>query len=212
MTDRSPRIGLVAASLLDRQAFALLVERTLGCRVLTQGGYQTQDVWAVLRHDPDVVVVFEAASCAAAERVVHLMVSARADARVLLVGHKVTSRRHSARIYEIVRGYIPRSSAPDQLTDAIQHVLAGECHFRVADTEPLPLCSSDRERLDALTPRERELMILMAQGFTLRAAARVMGVRYKTADSNRTNVLRKLGLRDRVDVARFAIRCGLLEP
>jgi DNA-binding NarL/FixJ family response regulator len=53
---------------------------------------------------------------------------------------------------------------------------------------------------------------LLARGLTLREAASKMTVSYKTADSYRTSLLRKLGLRDRVDLARYAIREHIVEP
>lgn len=67
------------------------------------------------------------------------------------------------------------------------------------------------EKLDALSPREMELLPLLAAGQTLQAAARKLGITYKTADSYRSNLLRKLGIRDRIQLARFAIRAGIID-
>ena len=59
---------------------------------------------------------------------------------------------------------------------------------------------------------ETELLPLLAQGLTLREAAARMAIGYKTADSYRTSLLRKLGVRDRVELARYAIRERIIEP
>ena len=64
----------------------------------------------------------------------------------------------------------------------------------------------------ALSQREVELLPLLARGLKLRDAAHKMMVSYKTADSYRTSLLRKLGIRDRVELARYAIRERIIDP
>lgn len=71
--------------------------------------------------------------------------------------------------------------------------------------------AADRARLRGLSRRELELLPLLADGMTLQAAAERLGITYKTADSYRSNMLRKLGLRDRIQLARFAIREGVIQ-
>jgi len=66
--------------------------------------------------------------------------------------------------------------------------------------------------LATLSQREIELLPLLARGMTLREAASKMAVSYKTADSYRTSLLRKLGVRGRVELARLAIRERIIEP
>ena len=63
-----------------------------------------------------------------------------------------------------------------------------------------------------LSRREAELLPLLAGGLTLRDAAFQMAVSYKTADSYRTSLLRKLGVHDRVELARYAIRERIIQP
>jgi DNA-binding NarL/FixJ family response regulator len=61
-----------------------------------------------------------------------------------------------------------------------------------------------------LTPREREIVVLVAQGLTGREIARELTISAKTVERHLTNVRAKLGVRDRVGVARYAIRHGLV--
>ena len=63
-----------------------------------------------------------------------------------------------------------------------------------------------------LSRRETELLPLLARGLTLRDAAATMSISYKTADSYRSSLLRKLNIRDRVELARYAIRQRIIEP
>lgn len=65
---------------------------------------------------------------------------------------------------------------------------------------------------DPLTPRELEVVKLIAEAFNNRQIARTLNVSEKTVESHRANVLSKLGMRDRVELVRHAIRRGLVEP
>jgi len=63
-----------------------------------------------------------------------------------------------------------------------------------------------------LTPREEEVLKLVAEGYSSREIANTLGISVKTVDRHRTNTLAKLGLRDRLALTRYAIRAGLIEP
>jgi DNA-binding NarL/FixJ family response regulator len=63
-----------------------------------------------------------------------------------------------------------------------------------------------------LTPREEEVVKLIAEAFTNAQIASILHLSEKTVESHRANVLRKLGMRDRVELVRYAIRRGLVEP
>ncbi|HUJ34034.1 MAG TPA: response regulator transcription factor, partial [Solirubrobacteraceae bacterium] len=64
----------------------------------------------------------------------------------------------------------------------------------------------------SLTPREEEVVKLIAEAFTNAQIAEILHLAEKTVESHRANVLRKLGMRDRVELVRYAIRRGLVEP
>jgi DNA-binding NarL/FixJ family response regulator len=65
---------------------------------------------------------------------------------------------------------------------------------------------------DRLTPRELEVVKLIAEAFTNRQIAETLKLSEKTIESHRSNVLSKLAMRDRVELVRYAIRRGLVEP
>ena len=67
-------------------------------------------------------------------------------------------------------------------------------------------------RDDPLTPREREVVKLVAEGLTSKQIAQTLVISEKTVERHRANILEKLGMRDRVDLTRYAIRHGLIEP
>ena len=63
----------------------------------------------------------------------------------------------------------------------------------------------------SLTEREREMLVLVAQGKTTKEAAKQLGITYKTADSHRSRILEKLGVHETASMVRYAIRAGLIE-
>jgi DNA-binding NarL/FixJ family response regulator len=64
---------------------------------------------------------------------------------------------------------------------------------------------------DPLTPREQDVVKLIAEAYTNKQIAEILKVSEKTVESHRGNVLAKLGMRDRVELVRYAIRRGLIE-
>ena len=72
--------------------------------------------------------------------------------------------------------------------------------------------ASPRDATDPLTTRETEIVKLIAEARTSREIAAELVISEKTVERHRTNILAKLGMRDRVELVRYAIRRGLVEP
>jgi DNA-binding NarL/FixJ family response regulator len=68
------------------------------------------------------------------------------------------------------------------------------------------------EQFDVLTPRELEVLKLIAEAHTSKEIADALFISIKTVDRHRQNILEKLGMRDRVELTRYAIRRGLIQP
>ena len=64
----------------------------------------------------------------------------------------------------------------------------------------------------SLTERERQVLVLIAQGLSTKKAAVQLGISYKTADSHRSRILEKLGVHETASMVRYAIRAGLIAP
>jgi len=68
------------------------------------------------------------------------------------------------------------------------------------------------EQFDVLTPRELEVLKLIAEAHTSKEIAQLLFISVKTVERHRQNILDKLGMRDRVELTRYAIRRGLIQP
>ena len=125
-------------------------------------------------------------------------------------------------LYEALRagaaGYVLKSVADRDLVEACRAAMRGEPFLypgamraiirdylqRAHAGEPL--------REDPLTSREREIVKLIAESATSKDIARLLTISEKTVERHRANILDKLGMRDRIELTRYAIRRGLIQP
>ncbi|MFJ6268573.1 response regulator [Pseudarthrobacter oxydans] len=115
-------------------------------------------------------------------------------------------------------GYVLKSVADRDLIEACRASMRGESFLYPGAVTALIRDYLERDRRgdrmpnSILTPREEQITKLIAEGNSTREIAEALSISVKTVDRHRANVLQKLGLRDRLDLARFAIRTGLIEP
>ena len=112
-------------------------------------------------------------------------------------------------------GYVSKRGADGDLIEAIRTVAGGRMFLNSRTQQTLMrrwLEDGVTDRPDELTPRELEVIKLIAEAFTNRQIAETLNLAEKTVESHRANVLGKLGMRDRVELVRYAIRRGLVEP
>jgi len=114
-------------------------------------------------------------------------------------------------------GYVLKTAADRDLVEACRATMRGETFLYGGAVTALArdyIARARRGEDDAepLTPREREVVKLVAEGHTSEEIAELLVISRKTVDRHRANVLEKLGLRDRVDLTRYAIRRGLVAP
>jgi DNA-binding NarL/FixJ family response regulator len=115
-------------------------------------------------------------------------------------------------------GYVLKSVADRDLLEACRATLRGEPFLYAGAVTALIRDYLHRARHGEalpdtiLTPREEEVLKLIAEGYSTREIASTLNISAKTVDRHRTNTLAKLGLRDRLALTRYAIRAGLIEP
>jgi DNA-binding NarL/FixJ family response regulator len=112
-------------------------------------------------------------------------------------------------------GYVLKREVDQALLSAIRAVDRGEAFLTNAVERSLirEWCSDDSAGPEEpLSPREQEVLKLIAEAHTNKEIAATLHLAEKTVESHRANLLRKLGMRDRVELVRYAIRRGLTEP
>jgi DNA-binding NarL/FixJ family response regulator len=115
-------------------------------------------------------------------------------------------------------GYVLKTAADRDLVEACRATMRGETFLHAGAVRALVRDFLDRARdgeagpPDPLSPRELEVLKLVAEGHTSDEIAELLVISRKTVDRHRANILEKLGMRDRVDLTRYAIRRGLITP
>lgn len=112
-------------------------------------------------------------------------------------------------------GYLPKSAASDELKEAIETVARGETYVSSDIAKKTMLeqarISQDERSLDKLTPRQREILILMAEGNSTKEIALGLKISVKTVESHRAQLMERLNIHEVAGLVMFAIRLSLVK-
>jgi two-component system response regulator NreC len=114
-----------------------------------------------------------------------------------------------------IRGYVLKKQAGADLVRAIREVAAGGVYLSPSISATLVEAVRDvgsKAGGPALSPREREVLQLVAEGKTTKEIGAILGVSAKTADAHRTRLMQKLKIHDTASLTRYAIRQGVIQP
>jgi DNA-binding NarL/FixJ family response regulator len=167
-------------------------------------------VQAVLEHDPDVVLLDVHMPGGGGPEVIRRVHAERPDAKFLALSVSDAPDDVIAVIRAGARGYVTKSISGSDLAEAVSRVAAGDAAFSprlagfvldaFAGAVPAP---ADPE-LDLLTPREGEVLRLIARGYAYKEVARQLHLSVKTIETHVSSVLRKLQLSSRHELTRWA--------
>jgi DNA-binding NarL/FixJ family response regulator len=196
----------------DHQLFLAGVRAELGEVVDVVGSASDVDVAIemIRERGPDVVLVDVHMPAGGGARVITEIGRTHPEIQFLALSVSDAPEDVIATIRAGARGYVTKTIAPDELVDAITRVRGGDAVFSprlagfvldaFADVAP---AAADPE-LDQLTPREREVLRLIARGYAYKEVARDLGISAKTVETHVSSVLRKLQLSSRHQLARWA--------
>lgn len=139
------------------------------------------------------------------------------DTRIVILSMNATQEVVIQALQAGAAGYLLKNTSPAELELAIKAVIRGEMYLSSAISQHvIEAClkrltspASDREML---TPRQREILQLIAEGNTTKAIAHKLGISVKTAESHRTDLMDAIDIHDIAGLTRYAIRMGLISP
>ncbi len=110
-------------------------------------------------------------------------------------------------------GYLPKSAASAELEVAIQRVMRGEKYVspRIAPEASLEFFDGDNEATADLTPRQLEVLTLVAKGSSTKDVARALNISIKTVETHRSQLMQRLNIHDIAGLVRYAIKKGLVK-
>jgi DNA-binding NarL/FixJ family response regulator len=198
-----------------RSGLKMLIERQADMEVVAEAGDGIEARELALRERPDVAVLDVSMPRMTGLQAAREIRDQLESVRVLLLSMHDDERYFLEGLDAGAAGYVLKRAADTDLINAIRTVAEGRTFLSTQSQEALMREwqeTGDAEPRDPLTPREREVLKLIAEAYTNRQIADTLGLAEKTVESHRANVLTKLGMRDRVELVRYAIRRGLVEP
>lgn len=200
---------------LVRQGLVSLLAESGECEVVAQAADGLEAVEKVASSHPDVAVLDLAMPRLGGLEAVRRIRERHPRVKVLVL----TVHEEEEYVLPIVRagaaGYLVKDSAVSELLAAVRTVAAGQAYFGpqaarvLAERYRRPPGSADDPYQD-LTPREREVLHLVAEGRTTKEIAAELGVSVKTAENHRGRMMDKLDLHNAAEVTRYAAKKGLL--
>jgi DNA-binding NarL/FixJ family response regulator len=202
----------------DHQLFLSGVRAELGEEVEVVGAASEVDaaIEMIRARIPDVVLVDVHMPGGGGARVISEVLATHPDIRFLALSVSDAPEDVIATIRAGARGYVTKTIGPDELVEAVGAVAAGDAVFSprlagfVLDAFAGAAPPSTDPELEQLTPREREVLRLIARGYAYKEVARDLEISVKTVESHVSSVLRKLQLSSRHQLARWANERRLL--
>lgn len=215
------RVLIADDQALVRSGFRLIIEASEDLTVVAEAANGVEAIECVRQYDPDVVLMDVRMPGMDGVEATRRIVASGANARILiLTTFDVDEYVHDA-IRAGASAFLLKDIRPAQLVEAIRIVAAGEALLapsvtrrlleRFASSFPAEL-TPHQPLVDTLTSRELEILTLLANGLSNAELAERLYLGETTIKTHVSSILRKLGLRDRVQAVIFAYDAGLVRP
>jgi DNA-binding NarL/FixJ family response regulator len=216
MTTSSPtRVLLADDHRLVRQGLRMLIDAEPDLEVVAEAGDGVEAVRAAREQEVDLAILDVSMPRMTGINAAREILAVRPDVRVVML-----SMHDSAEyLFEALRagasGYVLKSGADRDLIEAARAAMRDEPFLYPSAVRTLIREHLERDRdawQDVLTPRETEIVKLIAEAHGSKEIGELLHISPKTVERHRENILRKLGMSDRVELTRYAIRRGFVEP
>jgi DNA-binding NarL/FixJ family response regulator len=196
-----------------RSGLSMLIGRQVDMRVEGEAQDGIEAVDSCLRQRPDVAVLDVSMPRLTGLHAARQIKAQLPDIAVLMLSMHDDDAYFFEALEAGASGYVCKRGADADLIDAIRTVADGRTFLSSRTQQALMRqWLNDGAPAEDLTPRELEVVKLIGEAHTNRQIADALKLSEKTIESHRGNVLAKLGMRDRVELVRYAIRRGLVEP
>jgi DNA-binding NarL/FixJ family response regulator len=212
------RILLADDHAVVRRGLRLVLEGAPDLEVIAEAGDGAEAVERALAADIDLAIIDISMPRMTGLQAVRELHRRRSGLRTLIL----SMHQNEQYLYEALKagasGYVLKTVADRDLVEACRAAMRGEPFLYPGAMTPLIEDYLHRARTDQplraepLTAREQEVVKLIAEGYSTRQIAEALVISEKTVDRHRANILEKLGMHDRVELTRYAIRRGLIEP
>jgi DNA-binding NarL/FixJ family response regulator len=219
----SIRVLIADDHALVRSGLTALLERTRDIRMVAEAGDGREALALIAQKQPDIVLMD-----VTMDRLNGLEATVRAvrdhrHVRVIVLSMHKNEEYVVQALRTGASGYLMKDAAASELETAIRTVIRGETYLsaeaaqRVADYEErfgtvAPRDASEVPEYQQLTPREREVLQLIAEGYTMQEIAHLLAISPKTVETHRYRLMDRLNIHHVAGLVRYAVRIGLVAP
>ncbi|MEQ1857578.1 MAG: response regulator transcription factor [Longimicrobiales bacterium] len=219
MSAEGIRVVIADDHAVVRQGIRGVLEEVEGLQVVAEASDGDAALALTEEHRPDLVVLDVTMPGKTGLEVARALRDAGSGVRVLML----SMHDEPEYVLEAVRagadGYVLKDVTPAELRDAVTAIHEGREYFATKVTQQLSVGlrqelerEQQRSRIDSLTPREIEVLVLVAQGHTNRGIAESLGISPRTVETHRERVMGKLRIRSVAGLTRFVVEQGLDRP
>jgi DNA-binding NarL/FixJ family response regulator len=200
-----------------RRGLRLVLDAEPDLEVVAEASDGVEAVAIALAEEIDLAILDVAMPRRSGLQAARALHERRPDVRILMLSMHANEQYFFEAVRSGASGYVLKSAVDKDLVEACRAAMRGEPFLypgtvRAMMRDYLEEAAEGAAAEDPLSPRETEVVKLIAEGHSTREIADVLVISEKTVDRHRANVLSKLGMRNRVDITRYAIRRGLTEP
>ncbi|MEV8319217.1 response regulator transcription factor [Streptomyces sp. NPDC059900] len=212
------RILLADDHALVRRGVRLILDAEPGLTVVGEAGDGAQAIEMARAEAPDLVILDIAMPRLTGLQAARELSRLQPGVRILILTMYDNEQYFFEALSAGACGYVLKSVADRDLVEACRAAMRDEPFIYPGAVSALirnyldRVRSGDRLPARTLTDREEEILKLVAEGHTSQEIADLLFISIKTVERHRANMLQKLGLRDRLELTRYAIRVGLIEP
>jgi DNA-binding NarL/FixJ family response regulator len=212
------RILLADDHTIVRQGLRFIIDAEPDLEVVAEASNGHEALTRAMKDDIDLAILDIAMPTMTGLQAARELAARRPELRMLIL----SMHDDEGYLFEALKagtaGYVLKSVADRDLVEACRAAMRGEPFLYAGVERALVRDYVQRARAgetppeDPLTPREQQIVKLIAESHTNRQIAEVLTISEKTVETHRANILEKLGMRDRVELTRYAIRRGFVEP
>ena len=198
---------------LVRAGFRRLLEDGDKLTVVAEAGSGEQAVQDYTKHKPDVVVMDISMPGIGGIGAIERIIARDPDAYILVLSVHEDSVFTTRALQAGAKGFIPKRSAPEEMIKAVELVSQGKMCIDPAIAQQIAMqkLTGSENIFDVLSQREFEVFRLLAEVKTVNNIAEILSLSPKTVGTHHTNIKQKLDVSNSAELARLAIRSGLLE-
>ena len=211
---KSIRVLIADDHALVRAGIRALVEKIEGVVVVGEAGKGSEAIAMIRDVDPNLILLDITMPDGSGFDVLGHVTERLSDIKVIVLTVHEAGEYAIRALREGAAGFLPKSAASTELEQAIHAVMRGEVYISPETSRKALLeygKATKRDLLATLSPRQREVLRLIAEGHTTKQIAQVLEISVKTVETHRAQLMERLGIYEVAGLVRYAIIVGLIE-